>query len=138
MKRLPMTVNDLIALSPLLAITAASMALMLMITFYQNEQTTLTCALVRIALAFGTLPVVASKAPRQITPLLILDQYALFYLGLLFIACFVVALLAHGYLNRIGGQLEEFYLVLLLATVSKTALVMSTHFTSFFLELEVL
>ena len=73
----------------------------------------------------------ASKAPRQITPLLILDQYALFYLGLLFIAGFAVALLAHGYLGRLGGQLEEFYLVLLLATAGGAALVMSAHFVSF-------
>src|SRR5262245_1979533 len=133
-----MTVDDLIALLPLLAIAAASVTLVLVIAFYRDERVALICALVGIALAFATLPVAASKAPRQITPLLILDQYALFYLGLLFITCFVVALLAHGYLGRVGGQLEEFYLVLLLATVGGAALVMSAHFASFFLGLEVL
>jgi NADH-quinone oxidoreductase subunit N len=133
-----MTVDDLIALSPLLGIAAASVALMLVIAFYRDERVALICALVGIALAFATLPVAASKAPRQITPLLILDQYALFYLGLLFITCFVVALLAHGYLGRVGGQLEEFYLMLLLATSGGAALVMSAHFASFFLGLEVL
>src|SRR5215475_852926 len=133
-----MTVDDLIALSPLLAIAAASVALMLVIAFYRDERAALICALVGIALAFSTLPVAAPKAPRQITPLLILDQYALFYLGLLFITCFVVALLAHGYLGKVGGQLEEFYLMLLLATLGGSALVMSAHFASFFLGLEVL
>jgi NADH-quinone oxidoreductase subunit N len=133
-----MTVDDLIALSPLLAIAAASVALMLVIAFYRNERIALICALIGIALAFATLPVAAPKAPRQITPLLILDPYALFYLGLLFTACFVVALLAHGYLGKVGGQLEEFYLVLLLATEGGAALVMSAHFASFFLGLEVL
>jgi NADH-quinone oxidoreductase subunit N len=133
-----MTFDDLIALSPLLTIAAASVALMLVIAIYRNERVALICALVGITLAFATLPVAASKAPRQITPLLILDQYALFYLGLLFITCFVVALLAHGYLDRVGGQLEEFYLMLLLATLGGAALVMSAHFASFFLGLEVL
>jgi NADH-quinone oxidoreductase subunit N len=133
-----MTIYDLVALSPLLAIAAASVALMLVIAFYRDARAALVCALAGFALAFAMLPVAASKAPRQITPLLILDQYALFYLGLIFIAGFAVALLAHGYLGRLGGQLEEFYLVLLLATAGGAALVMSAHFVSFFLGLEVL
>jgi NADH-quinone oxidoreductase subunit N len=133
-----MTVDDLIALAPLIAIAVVSVALMLAIAFYRDARVALVCALVGIALSFAMLPVAASKAPRQITPLLVLDQYALFYLGLLFITSFVVALLAHGYLGRVGGQLEEFYLVLLLATAGGAALVMSAHFASFFLGLEVL
>ncbi len=133
-----MTIDDLIALSPLLAIAVVSLALMLLIAFYRNARAALVCALVGIALAFALLPVAASRAPRQITPLLILDQYALFYLGLLFVACFAVALLAHGYLGRLGGQLEEFYLMLLLAVAGGAALVMSAHFASFFLGLEIL
>jgi NADH-quinone oxidoreductase subunit N len=133
-----MTFDDLIALSPLLAIAAASVALMLEIAFYRDARVALACALTGFALAFAMLPVAASRAPRQITPLLILDQYALFYLGLLFITGFAVALLAHGYLGRLEGQLEEFYLVLLLATGGGAALVMSDHFASFFLGLEVL
>src|SRR5262247_1062090 len=138
MKSRPMTIDDLIALSPLLTIAAVSVALMLVIAFYRDARVALVCALIGIALALAMLPVAASKAPRQITPLFVLDRYALFYLGLLFIASFVVALLAHGYLGRVGGQLEEFYLVLLLATVGGAALVMSAHFASFFLGLEVL
>src|SRR5262245_14988751 len=130
-----MTVDELIALSPLLAIAAASVALLLVIAFHRDARVALVCALTGIALALAMLPVAASKAPRQITPLLILDKYALFYLGLLFTTCFVVALLAHGYLGRVGGQLEEFYLVLLLATAGGAALVMSAHFASFFLGL---
>jgi NADH-quinone oxidoreductase subunit N len=133
-----MTIDDLIALSPLIAIAAASVALMLVIAFYRDARVALVCALSGLAVAFAMLPVAASRAPRQITPLLILDQYALFYLGLLFAASFAVALLAHGYLGKIGGKVEEFYLVSLLATVGGAALVMSAHFASFFLGLEIL
>jgi NADH-quinone oxidoreductase subunit N len=111
---------------------------MLVIAFYRDARVALVCALIGIALAFAMLPVAASRAPRQITPLLVLDRYALFYLGLLFIASFAVALIADGYLDKFGGELEEFYLVLLLATVGGAALVMSAHFASFFLGLEIL
>lgn len=133
-----MTIDDLIALSPLIAIAAASVSLMLVIAFYRGARVALVCALIGIAVSFAMLPVAASRAPRQITPLLILDQYALFYLGLLFAASFAVALLAHGYLGKLGGELEEFYLILLLATAGGAALVMSAHFASFFLGLEIL
>ncbi|MBO0863370.1 MAG: NADH-quinone oxidoreductase subunit N, partial [Chloracidobacterium sp.] len=133
-----MTIDDLIALSPLIAVAMTAVALLPLIAFYRDARATLVCALIGIALAFATLPVAASRSPRQITPLLILDQYALFYLGLLFIASFVVALIADGYLDRLGGEMEEFYLLLLLATVGGATLVMSAHFASFFLGLEIL
>src|SRR5262245_45336075 len=133
-----MTNEDLIALSPLLTIAATSVALMLVIAFYRDRLVALVCSLTGIALAIAMLPVAASRAPPRITPLLILDQYALFYLGLLFIAGFVVALLAYGYLGKLEGRPEEFFLALLLATAGGSALVMSNHFASFFLGLELL
>ena len=133
-----MTNEDLIALSPLLTIAATSVALMLVIAYRRDRLIALACTLVGIALAIAMLPIAATRAPRQITPLLILDQYAIFYLGLLFVAGFVVASLAHGYLCEHEGQPEEFYLALLLATSGGAALVMSDHFASFFLGLELL
>lgn len=133
-----MTADDLIALSPLIIIAAFSVALMLVIAFHRNHRAALICTLVGIALSFAALPVAASRAPRQITPLLILDQYALFYLGLLLAASFAVALLSYGYLGNLEGESEEFYLTLLFATAGGSALVMSAHFASFFLGLEVL
>ena len=133
-----MTIDDLAALSPLIAIALASLVVMLAIAFYRDRLLALLCSLGGIALAFVMLPLAARRAPRLITPLLILDQYALFYLGLLFIAGFVIALLAYGYLGKIEGQPEEFYLALLLATAGGAALVMSNHFASFFLGLELL
>src|SRR5215813_7531390 len=126
-----MTNEDLIALSPLLTIAATSVALMLVIAFRRDRMIALVCALVGIALAIAMLPVAATRAPRQITPLLILDKYAIFYLGLLFVAGFVVALLTYGYLGEHEGQPEEFYLAMLLATSGGAALVMSDHFASF-------
>src|SRR5215510_5106578 len=133
-----MTNEDLIALSPLLTIAAASVALMLVIAFHRGARVALLCSLPGIALAFAMLPAASSRAPQQITPLLILDKYALFYLGLLFITAFVVALLAYDYWGKLKGQSEEFYLALLLATTGGAALVMSNHFASFFLGLELL
>src|SRR5262245_37290456 len=115
---------DLTALSPLLAIALASVALMLVIAFHRDRLVALLCSLAGMGLALALLPVAASRAPQRITPLLILDHYALFYLGLLLITAIVVALLAYGYLGKLEGQGEEFYLALLLATAGGAALVM--------------
>ena len=59
-------------------------------------------------------------------------------MGLVITACFVVVLISYGYFEKQQGQREEFYILLLLATLGSEVLVASTHFVSFFLGLEVL
>jgi NADH-quinone oxidoreductase subunit N len=133
-----MTSGDLITLLPLITIAAASVVLLLVIAFHRNHRITSVITLIGLALAFITLPLVSAKVPRQITPLLILDSYALFYFGLLFAGSFVVALLSYGYLAGRQSNPEEFYLLLLLVTLGSAVLVASSHFVSFFLGLETL
>jgi NADH-quinone oxidoreductase subunit N len=133
-----MTASDLAALSPLITIALMVLAVMLAIAFYRHHLVTFILTLAGITLAFLMLPVAAAQAPRQVTALLILDRYALFYMGLLLIASFVVALLSYGYLDRHEGAREEFYLLLLLATLGGAALVASSHFAAVFLGLETL
>src|SRR6185312_11372852 len=76
--------------------------------------------------------------PGQSTPLLLIDGYALFFFGLLTAASFLVALLAYGYLDARIGKKEEFYVLLLVATLGSMVLAASSHFASLFLGLEVL
>ena len=77
-------------------------------------------------------------APRQVTPLFVIDGYALFYMGLIFAASIAVLLLSYGYLAARRERPEEFYLLVLVATLGAAALVASDHFASFFLGLETL
>ena len=77
-------------------------------------------------------------APRQVTPLFVIDRYALFYMGLIFAASIAVLLLSYGYLAARRERPEEFYLLVLVATLGAVALVASDHFASFFLGLETL
>ncbi|MGC2544777.1 MAG: NADH-quinone oxidoreductase subunit N, partial [Silvibacterium sp.] len=76
--------------------------------------------------------------PRQTTMLLVMDKYALFFMGLITAASFAVALLAYGYLAKREGNKEEFYVLLLVATLGAMVLAASSHFASLFLGLEVL
>ncbi len=129
---------DLLALLPLLVISASTVVILLVIGFYRNHAVTAALTLIGLALGFISLPLVSSSAPRQVTALLIFDRYALFYMALIFAASFAVVLSAYGYLEKRQGHREEFYLLLLLATLGSAVLVSSDHFVSFFLGLEIL
>ncbi len=133
-----MTTTDLTAILPLIIISTASVAVMLVVAFYRNHRLTAILTIVGIALAATSLPAISSLAPRQVTPLLIIDSYALFYMGLVFLAAFAVAAISYSYLEIHDGHHEEFYLLLLLATLGTAVLAASTHFAAFFLGIEIL
>ena len=111
---------------------------MLVIAFRRNHRLIAILSLLGVALSFAALGPAASVAPRQVTPLFIIDGYALFYMGLIFAASIAVLLLSYGYLTARADPPEEFYLLVLLATLGAIALVASDHFASFFLGLETL
>ncbi len=111
---------------------------MLIVALKRNHTLTVALTLFANVAAFALLFVVLRQTPYQATTLLIMDGYSLFYMGLIFAGSFVVTLLSYSYLERHSEQREEFYLVLLLATLGAAVLVASTHFVSFFLGLEIL
>jgi NADH-quinone oxidoreductase subunit N len=133
-----LTATDLIALSPLTALAVATIVIMLIVALARNLTLTFALTLFANVAAFALLFVVLRQAPYQVTTLLIMDHYSLFYMGLIFAASLVVTLFSYSYLERHSEQREEFYLVLLLATLGAAVLVASTHFVSFFLGLEIL
>jgi NADH-quinone oxidoreductase subunit N len=133
-----MTNSDLLALSPLIVLAAASVIVMLVIAFYRSHLLTAVLTLIGLTLAFLTLQPVSVLAPHRITSLLVIDRYALFFMGLVFAASFVVAVFSYGYLEKHLVAKEEFYILLLLATLGSAVLVASNHFAAFFLGLEIL
>jgi NADH-quinone oxidoreductase subunit N len=69
---------------------------------------------------------------------LLVDNYALFYTGLIVASAAAVTVLSYQYFEEHEGQREELYLLLLLATLGCAVLAASSHFASFLLGLEVL
>jgi NADH-quinone oxidoreductase subunit N len=132
------TTGDLITVSPLIALTLAPVVVMLAAVFYRSHGLALGLTLAGLAAAVGTLFVAAAQPQRQVTPLLSFDTYTLFYIGLLAAATAAVAVISWAYLQRRGVHPEEYYVLLLTATLGGATLVASTHFASFFLGLEIL
>ena len=58
--------------------------------------------------------------PLQVTPLLMLDRYALFYIGLILAASMAFVLLSYGYFDRCEGDHDELYILMLVATLGST------------------
>jgi len=133
-----MNTADLLALLPFLLVAGTSALVMLEIAAWRSHWLSLGITLVGLAAACGSLWLVGPLAPRKVMSLLILDQYALFYIGLILAATFAIAILCHGYLERHAETGEELYVLLLVATLGSMVLVASSHFVSFFLGLEIL
>jgi NADH-quinone oxidoreductase subunit N len=130
---------DLVALAPLVVVTVAALLVPLLVSVRRSHALATGTAFVGFVAATLALPWAASEAPRQVTPLLVVDGYALFYMGLIFLSSALVVLLAHGYLApRDLERKEELYILLLLASLGSAVLVASSHFASFFLGLETL
>jgi NADH-quinone oxidoreductase subunit N len=133
-----MTGSELVALSPLIALSVSIVAVMLVISFYRDPILSSLLTMIGLVLTVILLPAAASSGVTQVTPLIIMDGYALFYIGLLSVTSIAVALLSYNYLLKHNVYQEEFYLLLLLATLGSSVLAASSHFASFFLGLEVL
>src|SRR4029450_7512915 len=129
---------DLFALLPLLLIAGTSVIVMLGIAFNRNHALTAGLTLAGLTAALISIYAAAPLAPRQVTSLLLVDRYALFYMGLIIASAAAVAALSYPYLENHDGHREELYLLLLIATLGCAVLVASSHFVSFLLGLEIL
>jgi len=129
---------ELFGLIPFLVLTAAVVLLMPFIAWFRNHAITAAVAGGALVLSFVTLPLVQSKGKVAITSLMVMDGYAVFFIGLVLAAALAVVLLSYQYLERREGHNEEYYLLLLLAGLGCSVIVASSHFASFFLGLEVL
>jgi NADH-quinone oxidoreductase subunit N len=130
-----MTATDVLALSPLVLVAATSVVVMVAAAVRRNHALALGITLAGLAAASCS---VFFVHPRQVTALLSMDSYALFFMALIVAASFAVALLAYAYLAQRKGNHEEFYILLMVATLGGMVLSASTHFASLFLGLEIL
>ena len=129
---------DLIALLPLLLISATAVVVMLGIAFKKSHALAAGLTLVGLMVAFISIFAAAPLAPRQVTPLLLIDRFTLFYVGLIIASAVVVAVLSYDYFKNRDIHRDELWLLLLLATMGCAVLVASSHFVSLVLGLEIL
>jgi len=132
-----MTSADFIALLPLLILAASPLFVMLAIMVRRGPASP-AISFASLAAAFASLWIAAGVAPRPVTPILIIDRYALFYIGIIVAVTAGCVLLSWGYFRNDAEHPDELYVLLLIAALGSAVLASSSHFASFFLGLEIL
>lgn len=130
-----MSYPQFIACAPLLFIALTVVVELLLISFSSSERAAALVAALGLVLAGATLGAANAYAPTAVSPLLVIDRFALFYIALVLIAGLGTIALAYRYFPGSGGAL---YVLVLLGTLGSAVLAASVHFASFFLGLEIL
>src|SRR5271169_3097319 len=128
-----MNAADILALLPLLLIAGTSVVVMLTIAAKRNHALVAGLTLIGLSAAFTSIWAAVPLVPRQVTSLLLVDRYALFYIGLITASAAAVAVLSYPYFKHRDVHREELYLLLLFATLGCAVMVASSHFVSFLL-----
>lgn len=133
-----LTLQDLIALSPLLIVSMTIVAVMLSIAWQRHHLLNATITVVGLNLALISLFWVWKVVPLQVTPLLQIDGFSLFYMALVLIASLATCTFAYSWLLTYPDNKEEFYLLILLATLGGILLAGANHFAALFIGIELL
>ncbi|RJP17415.1 MAG: NADH-quinone oxidoreductase subunit N [Candidatus Abyssobacteria bacterium SURF_5] len=133
-----MTINDIVTLLPLIALSVSAATIMLVIPFRRSHRLTFGLTLGALLVCFALLPVSLFWGSARVCPLLTVDGFALFYMGLFLLTTAVVAGLSYEYIEGRETKKEEFYVLLLIGTLGASIIVSSAHFASLFLGLELL
>lgn len=116
--------------------------LMMQIAFWRNAiiSWALTCVVFVLAIAALILPTLSDQVitSQTVTPLLVADQYSVFFSILILFATLITTFLAKDYLQSRSGENEEFYLLLMLSALGALILASATHLASLLLGLELL
>lgn len=129
---------QLIALLPLLITGGTAVLVMLSIAVRRLHNFNATITVIGLNLALLSILVVRAVTPQLVTPLLVVDGYACFYMALVLFATLACATLAHAYLKSFNDNKEEFYLLLTLSALGALVLICSRHLASMFIGLELL
>jgi len=137
------TTQHFIALLPLLITSITAAVVMLAIAWKRNHALTFTLSVLGLNLALLSLLPAAGVTPIEVTPLLVVDKFACFYMGLVLAATLACVTLIHAYLGGESGKgypgnREELYLLMLLSAAGGLVLVSAQHLAGLFIGLELL
>ena len=133
-----MILDDFLHLMPLLILVMASLIIMLVISVQRYHKIIYLITLISFIAAFASLFELRNTEVYHISPMFVIDRFALFYMGMILLASLVVSMLSYAYFEQREERKEEYYILLILATLGACVLVISKHFTGLFLGLEVL
>lgn len=133
-----MTFDDLLPLLPLLLVTATAVVAMLMIGIRRSYIATGTITITGLLAATLVAVSMMGWTDQQVTPLLIIDQYSLLFTIVISASAMILAIFSFPYFFELDDQKEEYFLLLIVATLGAIVMVSSNHFVSTVLGIETL
>jgi NADH-quinone oxidoreductase subunit N len=133
-----MTAEQLLLILPIILVTATSVLTMLMVAVKRRHALSCFITAVGLILALLSLIIVEPHAPAEVTPLLRVDDFSLFFTALILLSGLAVTLFSYPYLSNLEDHQDEFYLLLTIAVLGALVMVSSTHFLTAFLGMETL
>lgn len=134
------TGQDLLSVLPLEILGGGVLITLLGIAVSRSHMASFVTTLITLGAAFGTVLVHWSLPPRGVGDLFRVDRLGGYFQALILVSAFVITIFSYISLrNRFPGKRrEEYYVLLLLAVMGAMAMVISSHFVSFFVGLEIL
>ena len=129
---------QLIAELPLLLTALTAIAVMLSIAWQRNHRQVFLITVIGLNAALVSLLVTSHAAPVIVTPLLIVDSYAVFYTALIIIGSLATVTLARAWLKKFPDNREEFYLLLLLTSTGAIVMAQAHHLAALFIGIELM
>ena len=135
-----LTLQNLLALLPVIVCSATAVLVMLAIAFKRNHFMNATVTVVGLNAALLAVWWVATNTalPQPVTDLFVVDGFACFYMALILVATLACVTLAHAYMETHSGNREELYLLLTLSATGGLLLVCSRHMAALFIGMEIL
>ncbi len=133
-----MSESDFLALLPLLILASSSVLIMLIIAMRFSHRIVQLSSLLLFLIAFSSLFYIRQIIPYFLEPLLVVDGFSLFIMGLIIFSSLVVNIISYIYFEEKEESPKEYYVLLFLCTLGACVLAVSKHFISLFLGLEIL
>lgn len=114
------------------------MVVMLCIAWRRNHFVNATLTVIGLNIALLSLYLVGQVGPADVTPLIRVDGFSMFYTGLVLAASLATSTFAYPWLEGYPDNKDEFYLLVLIATLGGILLASANHLAAFFIGIELI
>jgi len=135
-----MSAADILSLLPMVILAGGILLTLILIALRRSHLLIFTAAEIIILAAIVAALLHLNQEPQIIGDIIVVDRFGLYYQILLLSATLVISIFSYISLERLFSdkRKEEYYVLLMLATLGSSMMVISTHFISFFVSIEVL
>ncbi|MGK2889063.1 MAG: NADH-quinone oxidoreductase subunit NuoN [Candidatus Malihini olakiniferum] len=132
------TPQHLIALMPLFIVGLTAVVVMLRIAWRRNHFFNATVTVIGLNIALFSLVLVWNAGPMDVTPLLRVDGFSMFYTALVLLASLATCTFAYPWLEGYPDNRDEFYLLVAIAASGGVLLASANHLASLFIGTELI